>query len=400
MAYQTGSNILVALKRESSIGVEATGTGASQLRIVDSPGLVLNRAVIESQEKRADAVANMGRLGYKTVEGSFNSELSAGGATDILLEAVMRSTWATSTTIAATNVTSMTFGTNEIVAGGSSWLTYGIKVGDVFTLSGCTETANNGQNFQVTAVTTATLSVKAAAFTAAGADTGCDLTVRRKVVTNTSAPTRYSHTVEQYDSDIDLSEVFTGCRMVGLRLSGRPGEYVTAQYTFLGMDRDAKATGTSPHFSSPTLTTTLGLVADDSSILKDGVAVSDFTGFDLNFEITARGEPVIGSLTPPDIFDNDLRVTGSITSLRDDFANLTLYDAETEFELNLLLEEPTGSPPECVGIYLPRVKISGLNADVGGGDGAKIETINLFVGPKASATGYDATVAAFFTTGP
>jgi hypothetical protein len=164
------------------------------------------------------------------------------------------------------------------------------------------------------------------------------------------------------------------------------------------MDRDPKTTGTSPHFSSPTLTSTLGLVADDSSILKDGVAVADFTGFDLEFNIAAAGVPVIGSLTPPDIFDNDLRVTGTITGLRQDFSNLTLYDAETEFEINILLEEPTGAPPSCLGIFLPRVKISGLSAPVGGGDGAKVETLNLFVGPKTAASGYDATIAAIFSS--
>jgi hypothetical protein len=45
------------------------------------------------------------------------------------------------------------------------------------------------------------------------------------------------------------------------------------------------------------------------------------------------------------------------------------------------------------------VKISGLSADVGGGDGAKIETLNLMVGPKAAATGYDATIATFSSSG-
>lgn len=406
MAYQTGSNVLVALKREGTIGVEATGTGADRLRIIDSPGLVLNRAVIESQEKRADAVANMGRLGYKTVEGSYNLELSAGGAVDMLLEAIMRGAWATALAVDASDMTSLTFTTNEVVAAGSSWITTGIKVGDIFSLSGFTQdsSANNGANYQVTAVSTATLGVAAGTFTASStADTDGTLTRLKKVVVNatgteTEAPTRYSHTVEQYDSDIDLSEVFTGCRCVGMRLSGRPGEYAQASFTFLGMDREAKAVGASPHFTSPSLTTTLGLVADDSSILKDGVAVADFTGFDLEFAITARGEPVIGSLTPPDIFDNDLRITGSITALRQNFANLTLYDAETEFELNILLQEPTGSPPACIGVYLPRVKISGLSADVGGGDGAKIETLNLFVGPKTGTTVYDPTVAGFYSS--
>jgi hypothetical protein len=399
MSYQTGSNVLVALHRETAIGVQATATGADQLRIVGSPGLVLNRAAIESQEKRSDAIANMGRLGYKSVEGSYNVELSVGGATDLLLEALMRSTWATSTALTAGTYTSFTVGTNEVVAATGDFTASVLKVGDIFTLSGYSTASSNDLNVQITAITSLTLSVAAGTFATAGAaDTTCTLTVLKKLKSAT-APTRYSHTVEQYDTDIDLSELFTGCRVVGARFSFKPGEMATGEFRFMGVDRTALATGTSPYFTSPTLSTTLALVADDSSILKDGVAVATYTGFDLEFAITARGEPVIGSLTTPDIFDNDLRVTGTITGLRSDFANLTLYDAETEFELAVKLQEPTGTPPECLAFFLPRVKISGLSADVGGGDGAKIETLNLMVGPKAAATGYDATIATFSSSG-
>ena len=95
----------------------------------------------------------------------------------------------------------------------------------------------------------------------------------------------------------------------------------------------------------------------------------------------------------PDIFDNDCMVSGQVTGLREDFANLTLYDAETEFEISILLEEPSGTPKECLSIFLPRVKISALSAPAGGGDGAKVETLSLMVGPKAAATGYDGTIA-------
>ena len=400
MSYQTGSNVLVALHREPTFGTQATVTGADQLRIVGSPGLVLNRAAIESQEKRSDANANMGRLGYKSVEGSYNVELTVGGAVDLLLEALMRSTWATSTVLTAGTYTSFTVGTNEVVAAAGDFTASVLKVGDVFTLSGYSTTSSNDVNAQITAITSLTLSVAAGTFTTAGsADTTCTLTVLKKVK-SAATPTRYSHTIEQYDTDIDLSEVFSGCRVVGARFSFKPGEMATAQFSFLGADREAMATGTSPYFTSPDLTTSLALVADDSSILKDGVAVATYTGMDLEFAITARGEPVIGSLTTPDIFDNDLRVTGTITGLRADFANLTSYDAETEFALSVMLQEPSGTPPACLGMFLPRVKISGLSADVGGGDGAKIETLNLMIGPKAAGTtGYDATIATFSSSG-
>lgn len=396
---QTAANILVAVRREATTGVAATQTGAVRIRITDSPGLQLTRAQVQSEEKRADGLQSLGRLGFKGVDGSYNVELSAGGATDLLLEALMRSTWATLTNIAFTDLTTVALGTNEVVATAGDWVaTEGLRVGDIFTIANSPTAGNNDLNTPITAITSLTISVPSATFTIQAATATGTLTRRRKVVTATT-PTRYTHTVEQYDQDIDLSETFLGCRVVGVSLSFKPGEMATAVFTFLGMDRTALATGTSPYFTSPALTTTLGLLADDSSIRYNGAAVTSFTGLDLNFEVTAQGEPVIGSLVTPDIFDNDMSVSGTITGTRADFANLTLYDAETEFEVSILLEEPSGTPAECLAIYLPVVKIAALSAPVGGGDGAKIETLELMVGPKTAATGFDGTIAVMSSSG-
>jgi hypothetical protein len=392
MAYQTANNVLVAIKRETTIGTAATAAGASQVRIIDSPGLTCERASIQSAEKRADGVMAMGRLGGKTVTGSYNSELSAGGAHDLLLEAIMRSTWATAVNVAFSSVTSITTTTNSVV-GSADWVAAGVRVGDIFRLSNHSTAGNNNKNLRVVAVSSGTITVPAGSLAAdAGADATGTLTILKKLKTATT-PTRYSHTVEQYDKDIDLSELFVGCRLIGARLSFRPGAMATVQYSFLGLDRTVLETGTSPWFSTPALTTGLALVADDSSIYRDGVAVATFTGFDLDFQITAAGVPVIGSFVSPDVFDNDLSVTGSITGLRSDFANLTSYDAETEFSVSIMLEEPTTAPKPCLGFYLPRVKIGGMSAPVGGGDGAKVETLTLMVGPKTAATGVDGTIA-------
>jgi hypothetical protein len=391
MTYQTAGNILVAIRAETTTGVEATVTGAQQMRIIGSPGLELKRAQIQSTEKRDDGLRSMGRLGGKSVDGSYNAEITVGGATDTLLEAIMRSTWATATAISFASVTTITCGSNEVVGAGD-WVAQGIRVGDIFTLSNYSTAANNAVNARVVAITSGTLSVPAATFTAGAADAAGTLTVLKKVK-HATTPTRRTFTVEQYDQDTDLSEIFIGCRVVGVNLSFRPGQMATVQYTFMGLDRDALATGTSPYFTSPTLTTGLGLIADDSSIRKNGADITTFTGFDLNFQITAAGEPVIGSFVSPDIFDNDCDITGTITGLRSDFANLTLFDAETEFEVSILLQEPSGSPKGCLAIFLPRVKIAQLSAPVGGGDGAKIETLGLMVGPKTAATGYDGTAA-------
>lgn len=392
MTYQSNSNITVAAKRETVTGTaNATVTGAVGVRLIGSTGLTLKRVPIQSQEISADGVMPMGRLGGKSVDGSYSTEMSVGGAFALFSEAVMRSTWATSTSITFATMTTVAVGTNEVVATGGSWITQGIRVGDLFKLVGTTVSGNNNVNTRVIAVTTLTISTVTGAFTTLAATVTGTLTVLPKLVTATT-PTRVSHTIEQYDEDTDLSELFLGCRCIGAKFSFKPGQMATAEYSFLGMDRTALTTGTSPWFTSPTYTTGLALIADDSAIRFNGATVATFNGFDLEFTIDAAGENVLGSFVSPDIFDNRLTVKGTVSGLRSDFSKLTLYDAETEFEVSILLQEPASAPKPCIGFFLPRCKISALSAPVGGGDGPKVETLELMIGPKVAATGYDGTV--------
>lgn len=397
--FQTASRVLVALHEETAINVQATATGATQVRFVGGPGLNLKRAQVVSQEKLATGLTPMGRLGYKTVDGALDCELSVGGATDSLLEACVRSTAVASYSVGFATMTTVAIGTNTITAAGGSWITQGIKVGDIFTISGTTVSGNNGTNNFITAVATLTLTTVTGAFTTLAATATGTLTVLKKLTSPTGTPTRRSFTVEQNDTDIDASEVFTGCRVVGVKYSFAPGQMAKATYTFIGVDRTPLTGASAPYFTSPTLTTSLGLVADDSAIRYNGAPVATFTSMEIEFQITAAGVPVIGSLTTPDIFDNNLGPKGTVSGLRSDFANLTLYDAETEFELFVKLQEPTGTPPACFGFYLPRVKISGLTTPLGGGDGAKVETLELMIGPKTADATHDYGIGSFSSSG-
>lgn len=390
MALQSAANINVVVKRETTEGVAATAAGATEVRIIGSPGLELKRATIQSAEKRDDGYKSMGRLGGKMVDGSLNTEITVGGATDMFLEAITRTSWATATSISFATMTQVALGTNTVSASGGSWFTQGVRVGDIFTIAGTTVSGDNGLNTRVLSMTTLTLVVPAATFTTLAATATGTLTILKKLSAGTT-PTNYSHTIEQYDRDIDLSELFLGCSVVGVNLSLRPNGMSTAQYTFMGLDRTALTTGTSPWFTSPSLTTGLSLIADDSVIRFNGSNVTTFTSLDISFALAAKAESVIGSFVPPAVFKNDTTITGSISGLRSDFSNLTLFDAETEFEISFKLEEPsTTTPKPCLSFFFPRVKIARLSAPAGGDDGAKIEALDLYIAPKVSTTGYDA----------
>ena len=400
--YQTAADVDVVIATETTAGTAAaTGATAYPVRLIGSAGAELKRAIIRSMEKRDDAFQAMGRLGVKAVDATYDVEITPGGTNDVLIEALSRSAWTTANAIGFATMTTIAIGTNTLTAAGGDFVgSQGLRVGDIFTLSGTTVAGNNGTRNIITAIGSLTIVTTTGAFTTLAATATGTLTAARKLVSGTT-PTRRSFSIEQYDESIDYSELFLGMRVVGLDLSFRPGQMAKLKYTLQGMNRTALATGTSPYFTAVSaVTTTVALVADDSTIRFNGAPIVKFTGLDLSFKISSKVEQTIGSTTPADVFDNDCEITGSVTSLREDFSNLTLFDAETEFEVSLVLRAPTGSPPDFFSVFLPRVKIQSLNAPVGGDDGAKIETLGLMIGPKVAATGYNGTPFMICTSGP
>lgn len=394
MPNQSNANVAVAIRREATFGTVATSTSTAHvIRIVPSPGLEYKRAVIQSAEMRDDAEEQMGRLGGKMWDGSFNLEWTVGGAMDVLLEALQRSTWATATAVA---LTSCAFTTNAITQPSGDFVgTSLLRVGDIFRISGSVS-GNNDRNIPIVAIGSLTITVPAGTFVTA---TSTGTLTRIKKLATATTPTNYGHSVEQVDEDVDGSEVFFGGRVCGGRISIQPGQPVRVTFNLMGLDRNVVTGGSSPYFTNTTVTTGLMCVADDSAIYKDGVAVTAFTGLELDFTINAQGVPVIGSLAAADIITNNMRRAGTITALRQDMAALTAFDAETEFSLITIFQEQTSAPKPCGGLYLPRIKYGAVTAPVGGGDGAKIETRQLMVGPQVASTGFDATAATFFSSG-
>lgn len=394
MPNQTAGNVLAALKRQPDIGTAAAaGAGAEQIRLVDSPGLGLARSNIESGERRRDQLRNMGRLGGKNVDGSYNTEVTIGGAFDMLLESIARGTWSAviSTALGATDGTTTA---STIVRASGSWLTDGFREGDVVTITGDTTTANNDLRLMVVSVTATTITVAGSPLTA-NATARAFTVARLKKVINPAIPVYHSYSIEQYDMDIDRSELFTGVRLTQLALALRPNGMATAGWTFSGLDRQIIEAAAAPYFTDPAVTTGLPLISDDAGVYYKGEQIAVLTGLDLTFTIAAALQPVIGSFVSPDVFMNEKSITGSLTAVREDLAALSDFDNETEFAIGAILTAPSGTPEPAIGVYLPRVKISGIDAPFLGGDAAKVETRNLMLAPHAGDADTDATAVVF-----
>lgn len=399
MALQTGKNLIVASKVEGTFNVAPGASGAKVLRLKGG-GLSLSKTPIRSEEIRGDALTAIARHGSRSVSGDFETELSVDGF-DEEFEALMRSTWAAAVTITQAQMTSITTTTSTIVAAAGSWLTQGVRVGDIVTLTGHATTANNDLRLRVRAVTASTITVIGTPLTLdAGADTSFTLTVLRKLKNGTT-PTKRTFYIDQYNQDIDLSQVFGGCRWTSMRISGTPDGMATMTLGVLGASGTALASGASPYYTSPTLPTGAPLVFADA-LIAFGAAGSEadltiLTNVELNLEITAKTEPVVGSAVSPDVFDNEMRLSGSFSMLRDDLTKFQGFVDETEYCLHILLQEATAVPKACLAFFVPRLKLMGNDGPLGN-DGGLIQTIAWEAGVSVGTSSLDTTMLTISTS--
>lgn len=403
MGYDLNSGFQVAIKRQLGLGVQATDDATAQImRLTDSPGLGLDMAQIQSNEKRLDKTKPMGRLGSQTTPGSYNGELTVGGVIDLLAESILRGTWTATLAVGTAQMGGFNFSTtaNTIVATGGSWITAGIRVNDVITITGDTTTTNNNIRLRVATVTALAITVAGTPLTVNATGRTTLVVNRAKKVVNPAIPNTYYNTIEQYYSAMDLSELFTDVFLSGFSLDFKPGSMATFTATFVGLDHQVLVSGASPYFTTPSVTTGLALVADDSVVNYAGTDVAILTGFSLNFQIEAATQAVLGSKKSPAVFDNDLAVSGTITTLRTDLSAITRYKTEFEFGVSILLQEPLGSPRPFIAVVVPRCKLAKVDAPVGGGDGAKTETHTLMTGSIAAGASQDASLATFFSSAP
>lgn len=399
MAYQRGKDKIVAFKVEAAFNT-APGTGsAEQLRLKASPGMGLTKALINSEEVRSDGQSSIARHGSRQATGSYNVELSV-DTFDTILEAAMRSTWTAAVPITVNNGAALTSfqitGTNEITfVGTTTLLASGLRVGDVCRFTNMSTSANNSINLTIATINAAGLvaTVVGTPLTIQGADTAATLTILRKL-TAPATPTRRTFYVDEYDISTDLSTVFGGCRFVGLSIRGTPDGMAEATVTLLGASMTALATGSSPYYVAPTLTTTIPLTFADAVVAYNGASVATCTAFEFNYQVAAATQPVIGASVTPDVFDNDATLTGSLSFVREDLTRLTQFVNETELSCHILLVEPESEPKDCLSVFVPYLKLTGESSEIGG-DGALVETLPWTAGVKPgvpATTGYDASL--------
>lgn len=368
----TGVAKKVAYKKETTFGTLAGATGATYARRIEST-LNLTKASYESKEIRSDyQVADM-RHGVRAVSGNIKGELSPQSYATFIGSALRAdfATGATTTksTIAA-SATSPHFVRSDAGVG-VGWVTDGFRIGDVVRFSGFAgagATANNSFNYRITALTEANMTVAnlngaistaTVAADAEGDSVTCAVVGKKSKVPLTGH-TSDSYTIEHNYSDLDLSDVFTGCRVSSIDINMPSTGMSEITVAFMGQDMDSLVSGSSPYFTSVTAAGTSGILAAVNGKLSyDGADSGIITSLQLKIDGGMSAGSVVGSNLTPDVFPGRVKVTGSLTAY---FANNAIMaDFENENTPSLIISMSTGNDADddFINITLPKIKLQG-----------------------------------------
>lgn len=410
MAYQTQSNIITAYKVQSALGTQATGAGGTVLRMAGGAGAQLTKAAIESNEVRRDGMRIRGRHGTQKTTGEWAAELSL-GSHEKIVEAVMRDTWdAADLTItqATAGLTSVTTTTSTIVSGGGSWITAGLRVGDVIRPSGFTDAGNNNRNLRITGLTATVITVAETLIANAVADTTFSIVRPKKLIQFSGGllVPRY-FTVDEYDVDIDQSTVLTDFVWGSVKFSMAPNGIITADPGGIGTGRiDALTTGASPLLTSPSESVAAPYSVVDATVRWGGTDAVDLTSFDLTIDTSPTAPDVFGSGAQkysPDVFSGQMAVSMNLTMLRSSLTKLSDFIAETVYSLHVLCVENESEPKDFFSIYVPNFTLGGNTRSAPNKAGGPLtETISIpaaLVGKDTTGGAFDPTMIKFQSTG-
>jgi len=376
-----GINKTVAYKKQTGLGVAASGAGGTLLRRVTT-NINLTKDSYENNEIVSHQQSTGSTYGIAKSGGTLNGLLSGTTWMPFLGSLVRKDPLATAA-ITAASLTIAASGSNyTITRAAGSWLTDGVKVGDVTQLSVGALNANNlAKNVVVVSMTATVLTVNVllsgGALTAEGPITGCTVTVMgKKSWVPTTGHTSDYYTFEDYYQDISTRshlwpDIQIGSVDLGMPATGN----VTANFALVGLGGKTESgvqVLTTPT-AAPT-TAVFGSVAGAAYV--SGVRYSTITSFSLKIDgSVAQGEATIGSNTIADVQRGRIKVSGSFSYLYDSDTIGANFLNETTVSLALILADARTAAANTMAFVMPEVKL--FSNDVDDGEKQLIRTVNF-----------------------
>lgn len=378
VAYKFYSSGDIASAVEPNTATDPGASSAVLLRRVGST-LDLAKATYESAEIRPDRQVQDFRHGMRSVGGALSGEISPGSWFPFI-EAACRGTSVAPISLSNTELTSAAAdnAARTITFAGGDPVALGLGVGDVIRLTNMTAAGNNNTNFTIVSFTGASnrvLTVTPAPTTQA-ADTTFNLSrPGRTISVPQTGHVRRKLAIEHYHEDLDISRLFTECRVSGFRLGLPATGMATIECPIVGRNMQVVSGASAPYFASPTAPNTQGITAAVNGVLRvAGSPVGVVTGIEINAEMAASMPAVVGQNITPDIVLGRFRVTGQVTALFEDATLLNAFLNETDVDILARLDATSALDTNAISLHLPRVKFGG-GAVPATGEGEQIVTL-------------------------
>lgn len=393
MAFQTNANRVISFKAQSTLGTEeASGSGATKLSYKSgSQGLSANqKAVVQSAINKGDGQLSKARLGSIDAPLAFTLEAVVGAHED-LYAGLLKKAADAAVTITDTEMASDTIAVASSVitatGGGGSWITEGLRVGDFIKFASGLDAADNGKWLRVTALTATTITVAETITDVAGPVSSYSLT-RPKRYTQGTSPSLF--TFEDYYADIDASLVTKDVRLSSGRFVLSENNTLDVPITLLGTNAALKASGSAPHFTSPTEKDGNPLAFLDACLYINGADRLDVTGFDIGIDVGGQTLAVANKTgISPDVFVGNGAVTGNFSMAMQDTTFLAAADAETRIEFQAMFLDPNGT--DVFGLYCGNCTLAQPSLSAISDNGAAIQTFQLLIGRDERGGAYDET---------
>lgn len=367
MGTASGSFKQVIYKVENTYGQLPPAASAQVIRRVTS-SLDLSKDTYQSGEMRPDFQVADFRHGLRKIGGAINGELSAKTYADFIA-ATVKKDFAVGAAITGASITvGGSAGAWTITRAAGSFLTDGVKIGDVGRLTaGAFNAANLNKNVLVTAVTALQLTVvvlNASALAPEGPVASAAFTVvGKKTMVPQSGHTDKSFSIEHWFPDVPASEIFTGCKPSKVSFNLPATGMATIAVDFSGKDGIAAA---AQYFTSPNPVTTTGTMAAVNGVLRIGnTVVQNVTGLSIDITVAQTGEAAVGANTTAFQASGRVLVTGQFTATFDSVALRDAFYNETELSLYGVFTADNTAASDFIAISLPRIKLGGASKDDG-----------------------------------
>jgi hypothetical protein len=369
MSVAQGINKLTVVKAQSALGTPAAGSGGQVLRRVTSVAKA-TRASYTNNEIVGHQQSTGVNLGTSATDWAFDGLLSPGTYSE-LLEALTRKVFTATAAITGVSVTIAGEGPSyTLTDAANTFLTKGLKTGDVVTITaGAVNAANAANNILITGVTETVITgvtLNGSALVAEGPIASVTIAVKgKKALVPLTGHTDTLFTLEEWYADISKSETFPDLRIgqadIGLPASGNS----TIKLAAMGLG--VRTIASSQALTTPTAATTAPvLTAVRGVLLVNGAPVTTVSGVTVTIKgaLTAEG-PIVGSNFAPDMSRGRIEVSGQFTALFDSTTLSALYAAETLTSLVAVMASDTTKGADFVSFSMSAIKLTGDAPDDG-----------------------------------